>query len=47
MFIFELYVKTDHKLTVVNKITRNSYIYQSKGIEYCISKEKILTLIKE
>ena len=35
------------KLTVVNKITRNLFLQQPKGIDYQISKEKILKLTKE
>ena len=40
MVIFALRVKTDRKLTVVNKITRNLFLYQTKGIDYQISKER-------
>ena len=47
MIIFALHVKTDRKLTVVNKITRNLFPQQPKCIDYQIAKEKILTLTKE
>ena len=47
MLIFALHVKTERKLTVVNKISRNLFLQQAKGIDYQISKEKILTLTKE
>ena len=47
MLIFALYLKTDRKLTAVNKITRNLFLWQPKGIDYQISKEKIVTLTKE
>ena len=47
MLIFALHVQTDRKLTVVNKITRNLFLYQPKGIDYQIQKKKILTLPKE
>ena len=40
MLIFALLVKTDRKLTVVNKITRNLFLQQPKVIDYQISKEK-------
>ena len=40
MLIFELHVKTDRKLTIVNKITQNLFLWQSKGIDYQISKEE-------
>ena len=40
MLIFALCAKTDRKLTVVNKITRNLFIQQPEGIDYRISKEK-------
>ena len=40
MLIFELHVKTDHKLIVVNKITLNLFLQQPKGIDHKISKEK-------
>ena len=47
MLIFALHVKTDRKLTVVNKTTRNLFLQQPKGIDYQISIEKIPTLTKE
>ena len=40
MLIFAFHVKTNRKLTVVNKITRNLFLEQPKGIDYQISKEK-------
>ena len=40
MLIFALHVKTDRKLTVINKITRNLFLLEPKGIDYQISKEK-------
>ena len=40
MFIFALDVKTDRKLTVVNKITQNFFLQQPKYIDYQISKQK-------
>ena len=40
MLIFALHVKIDRKLTVVNKITRNLFLWQPKSIDYQISKEK-------
>ena len=33
ILIFALHVKTDRKLTVVNKITRNLFLQQPKGID--------------
>ena len=47
MLIFALHVKTDRKLTVVNKITQYLFLLRPKGIDYQIPKEKILTLTKE
>ena len=47
MLIFALNVKSDRKLTVVNKITRNLFLQQPKGTDYQISKEKNLKLTKE
>ena len=46
MLIVALHVKTDHKLTVVNKITRNLFLWQPNGIDYQISKEKISNIDK-
>ena len=40
MLIFALHVKTDRKRRVVNKITRNLFLQQRKGIDYQISIEK-------
>ena len=40
MLIFALHVKTDRKLTVLNKITPNLFPQQPQGIDYQISKEK-------
>ena len=40
MLISAFHVKTDRKLTVVNKITWNLLLQQPKGIDYQISKEK-------
>ena len=40
MHIFALHVKTYRKLTVVNKITRNLFLWQPKGTDCQISKEK-------
>ena len=40
MLIFVLHVKTDRKLTLVHKITRNLFIQQPKGTDYQIPKEK-------
>ena len=34
MLIFALHVKTDRKLTVVNKITWNLFLQQPKGIDH-------------
>ena len=40
MLIFALRIQTDRKLTIANKITWNLFLYQPKGIDYQISKEK-------
>ena len=40
ILILALHVKTNRKLTIVNKITRNLFLYQPKGIHYQISKYK-------
>ena len=46
MLIFALHVKTDRKLTAVNKITRNLFLRQPKGINYQISKEQYSNIDK-
>ena len=40
MLVLALRVKSDRKLRVVNKITRNLFLKQPKGIDYQISREK-------
>ena len=48
MLIFALYVKTDHKLTVVNKVTRNLFLYSNLKVSTTKSQKKnILTFTKE
>lgn len=46
MLIIALHVRTDGKLTVINRITRNLFLQLPKSIDCKISK-KILTLTKE
>ena len=46
MLIFALHIKTDRKLTVVNKMTRNLFLWQPRGIDYQISKEKKFNIDK-
>ena len=40
MLIFALHVKTDRKVTVVNKIAQNLFLRQPKGIDYQSQKKK-------
>ena len=47
MLILALHIQTDRKPTVLDKIIRNLFLQQLKGVDNQISKEKIVTLTKE
>ena len=47
MLMFALHVKTDRKVTVISKITRNLFPQQPKDIDYKISKDKNSNIHKE